>query len=833
MGDSVLLGRALNQRGRALVLLGRAGGEHDIDDAIRIAESVGDTTCLMPAWNFKGFVYYGAGRYDDAIRCFERRLLLAQRTHSPVDEAWARTSLGLGYHTLGDHARARHEYEQALELFHAAGQRRLEVNALIGLGRVESALGNGPAAIRWYQQAWIAAREFGDRLNEMWAVNNLSAMESEQGDLSRSWEYLQRAIVLARQLNSPFAMVIPSLNLFSRLTELGDFQTAEAVLDQTRTLCETKGTTQQLATLDYHFATLRMAQGRNAAATAIMRRLATNPGALEAQHRDALVVDLAVALASNDSAAAAIDLLSRHVKTRGARLYGDTAPSAHLVLGRLYADGGNTGEALACARRARAGRHTNGAKTRHGGGDVFSRARAFATPETSTGNSDFYAALDSLAEVRGGISTPQWREVYGQWVARDVIESGRVLLEYPESSSRAERERAFFDAIQRVKSRALLDRISRPRAATADVGPHLSNHVATLAELQTHLQPGETVLDFCVGAHRSFLAAVTPDSLRLVELPGPGSALTERVQLLRTVLASTDPALRWSTASIGWSKCSERSGATFWAVWRTLSAAPPACSFAPTDITLPSPFGILIIDKSGDILMKARDVLQVPSASVLVLERAAHRDESPPGHRVVAISASAEGLSGARAEVNALARHYRDVEVRSDLNGVSQFAEAAQRADALHIASHALLVDRSPWWSGIELRRSTTASTDTAAVSGGGAAASTRAGFLSDVDSLTIEHTFPSDPYVRAWQIANLDIPSRLAVLSACETAGGRMTTGEGTLGLTAAFLSAGVPVVRLQPVAVDDRLDGRHHAFVLPNLAAGKPVATRFGLPS
>src|SRR5712675_3331440 len=55
--DSVLLGRALAQRGRLMLMVGRHDqAEHDIDLGIRIAESARDTTGLMSALHFKGFV---------------------------------------------------------------------------------------------------------------------------------------------------------------------------------------------------------------------------------------------------------------------------------------------------------------------------------------------------------------------------------------------------------------------------------------------------------------------------------------------------------------------------------------------------------------------------------------------------------------------------------------------------------------------------------------------------------------------------------------------------------------------------------------------------------
>jgi CHAT domain-containing protein len=47
---------------------------------------------------------------------------------------------------------------------------------------------------------------------------------------------------------------------------------------------------------------------------------------------------------------------------------------------------------------------------------------------------------------------------------------------------------------------------------------------------------------------------------------------------------------------------------------------------------------------------------------------------------------------------------------------------------------------------------------------------------------------------LEAWEILNLDLKADLAVLSACETARGRIGAGEGMIGLTWALFVAGVP---------------------------------------
>jgi CHAT domain-containing protein len=319
---------------------------------------------------------------------------------------------------------------------------------------------------------------------------------------------------------------------------------------------------------------------------------------------------------------------------------------------------------------------------------------------------------------------------------------------------------------------------------------------------------------------------VTRDTVRVLELPGPGSPLAEAIPTFNAAIRGSDEAERAQYPPERLAVPERTLGREILAGVTDLVAQASRIFVSPDGFLAAAPFSMLIAEDGGDVLIADRDVVQIPSASVLVHGRtndAARRVDEP---NVVAIRARESRLSGARDEVRDLARHYAGVRVVDGVTDVKAFQQAALHCDVLHISSHALVVDRSPWMSGLRLATAAANPVDTV-VAGSDARAHGASSILSSADSLLIERTFRPDPYLRAWQIAPLHLPAKLTVLSACETAGGRATTGEGTLGLTAAFLSAGSPVVVASLWPVSDRATATVMKSFYRHLADGKPVAT------
>jgi len=80
------------------------------------------------------------------------------------------------------------------------------------------------------------------------------------------------------------------------------------------------------------------------------------------------------------------------------------------------------------------------------------------------------------------------------------------------------------------------------------------------------------------------------------------------------------------------------------------------------------------------------------------------------------------------------------------------------------------------------------------------------------------------DGMLHTYEIYNLNIPAQLVILSACNTASGKLERGEGIMSMERAFQYAGSKSLLSTLWTVDDQSSFRMNELFLENLKAGKP---------
>ena len=78
------------------------------------------------------------------------------------------------------------------------------------------------------------------------------------------------------------------------------------------------------------------------------------------------------------------------------------------------------------------------------------------------------------------------------------------------------------------------------------------------------------------------------------------------------------------------------------------------------------------------------------------------------------------------------------------------------------------------------------------------------------------------DGLLEAWELMQLDLKAELAVLSACETARGRIGAGEGVIGFSWAMFIAGVPSTvvsqwKVESASTRDLMVNFHRGIISP----------------
>lgn len=821
--DSLFLLNLLCRDGRLLAALNRAvEAEPVLREGMLLANTLKEPLLYRTCLRWLGVALIARGRLQDVMTSFEQLLRLSRESGDRYHEGYA--WMGLAYHDWQSDSPedAREKYTRSVNIFRELGQVRGELWALVGLNNALTMLGEYEKALAGHRRIAAIGRSSGSREIEALGHNNLGVLLFSLGDLGEALANFQRAAQLQVQNGNVRESIIAGMNVCICEITLGRTQQASRRLRDLLETSRANGYTDVQVSLLKELGYAHLQQGDCRLAARLFREALSMPEGLTPKPECETLIGLSEALTRMDSTGSALQLL-RSKATTMLRLEDPRIQFAfrNEMAGRLL-DEGLPSEALEMAM----------AVERRGAGLGLTRLRLEAIPlaaraSLALGQPDSASVLLRrglrLWEADRGLPLdPEWREQRGAAAKELFTQLTWLTLHRPSERPREERIREAFDALQIYKARTLLERIMGPGGKKV---PVLQASPVTLDRLQTQvLQPGELLLDFLTGPEYSLLFACTPRECRAQVLPGE-IELNDKIHLFHELLATRPPgpgsrddiesieAAARSLAEPLFSSCADLIAGS-----RHIIVVPDgALNLIPfsflfrTDATVTSEHGAA--GPSPSFPGFGRTESQVPAATVLAwLRRGVGRPDKAHDlpARILALASrytdQGEILRGAKKEISFLARRYAGVTTRlqdadvvregtglppldsamtagSSARDTLPESPAVERRlsdrtladfDILHFAAHSTVDDQSPWRSAIHLG----------------------------------DKPFRASGVVlRASEIAGWKLPARLVVLSSCESAGGRVLSGEGMLGLTSAFLSAGVPSILATLWPVDDEV--------------------------
>jgi tetratricopeptide (TPR) repeat protein len=782
--DAELERTAVYQRGIARTTIGDLpAGEADLEHAIALAEAAVDSGMIRGALGRRASAVMFQGRFAEAAGMHARVIPLAAAARDTAVEAWSQTGHSYCLVQMGDVQGARRGYRRALELFRVFGDPEGELYAMVGLGIAELQVGAFDAASARYRDVIRRSRSLGQAETEAQAWNNLGSIEFQRGDPALAAQYYGRAVEIHRGRGQLREIVTAQHNVAVARMEMGRLDEAVALLDSARVECERRGFLEARARVLHQIGHARLLQGRAGDALASAREALAGSERLSVELRARALGDLSRALLALGRPGEAYDALTSGGAGLRDRLGVSDRATMDAVRVKALIALGRHRDAVEVATRGDREAEAAGL-----GNHRLLLLSQIAWCRASLG--DTMAALGALERAgavwerqRAVPRDPEWRAERGArgrgiYALRAVLELAR-----PGAPLEARAERAF-DVVQPFKARTLHERTTGPGGAGETAGPRPA---ISLRALQGEvLQPGELLLDVFLGTDRGVLFAVTRERCRAVLLPG-GEVLDPRLRDLRDLLGTrggrAEAATLAETAARGVGRIVFGDVADMIRDSRRVLVAPDGA------LNL-VPLAMLVGAAAGT----EREVAAVPSSTLLAALRETPPDRGDPaGPALLAIgtgdAARGPTLAGVAWEVAMLRDRFDGVAVRAALDSADRRGLDGQ---ILHVAGHALVDDQRPWRSQVRLGRSA-------------------------------DGTWSS---LSAAEIATRRLRARLAVLAGCETAGGRVLSGEGVQGLTAAFIGSGVPAVVASLWPVDDRATARLVEALYDELARGRPAA-------
>lgn len=364
-----------------------------------------------------------------------------------------------------------------------------------------------------------------------------------------------------------------------------------------------------------------------------------------------------------------------------------------------------------------------------------------------------------------------------QRMARKVARVKTEILSSPNGGSRSALEKQLKDAeLENEELRVQID-LSRQREFVQPVNPAI--------ERTRFLRTDQALISFFLTRDRSYAWFMTHDRVRSVALPGQDEVESKVREYIK--------AIRTQPSSLTFRRDVEQQRHLGRELYSLLLAGfadqikpGQALVIVPDGLLSYLPFETLV--DNDRYLVEEHDIGYVPSVTVLALlnEREKNR-RSTDRLDLLAFGAPATEfrkntpkellpLPGAVSEIRAISDNFTP-DRRRVYTGRNATEEAFKQEDLsryryIHLATHGFVDIDSPGRSGIVLA----------------------------IDSDPLE-----DGILHLNEIADLDLRCDLIVLSACRTARGQLMRGEGVVGLTRGFLSAGAAAAAVSLWDVSD----------------------------
>lgn len=845
------------------------------EQALPLFRALNDLPMETSALNLAGLLYHSFGELPKALEYYSRALPISHATGDAVREASLLNNIGSVYDILGEPHKALEHFEQAQALWQKLDRRDQQGNTLNNIGLVYFNLGELQKALEYYNQALPLRRAGSNRGREADTLDNLGQLYVALGEVPRALEQHQQALKLRQSVKDIRGEANTRHLIGFVYAASGDMAKAQEYFNQALPMWKAVGDRRGESFSLRYLGIVHAAPGSYERALEYLQQALELQRALKAQREQSITLHIiGDVYGSSGQLEKAISYYKEALPLSQA--VGDSRIEANILQGMARVEG-QRGELVAARQHIEAA--ISKIERVRGQVDIQLRASYLGAEHNAypfyidllmrmhrenpaAGNDALALRISEQAHARSlSEMLSEARANIRQGVDAALLERERLLSQQIDAKAdrliqalgQNAKERA---AVLRREIAELDDQYQQMQAAIRKSSPAYAALTQPeplgLKEIQAELDQGTVLLEYSLGEERSYVWAVTRDSLKTYELP-KREQIEKSARLVYDLLTARSQSkagedARQKQARIAQADANlinaskelsqmvldplsselraERlvvvaDGALQYVPFSALSVVSDQLPVAPRNRTNNG----LRTNNNGPLanyrpLILDHEVISLPSASSLAIQREGLRNRKPAPNSVAVIADPVFSVSDERlgpAQVKAAIQTHGDVlastriiEHLADDSGLIIRRLKFTRQEADQILAEA---------PGGKTLKAIDFKANRATATAGelskyryvhfathGYVDSERPELSAIVLSLVDEKGQPQDGFLRAHDIYNLNLPAELVVLSACETGLGKEVKGEGLVGLTQGFMYAGARRVVVSLWNVNDK---------------------------
>jgi tetratricopeptide (TPR) repeat protein len=169
-------------------------------ESLKITEETGDKNGISATLNNIGYAYYRQGDYAQALEHLHRSLRISEESGDKKEFAGALNNIGLVRIWQGDYTQALEHLRKSLEISQEIGAKKEIANALNGIGLIHYAQGSYAQALEHLRKSLEISQEIGHKNGIAKTLNNIGIAHYAQGNYTEALEHLQKSLKIGEEI---------------------------------------------------------------------------------------------------------------------------------------------------------------------------------------------------------------------------------------------------------------------------------------------------------------------------------------------------------------------------------------------------------------------------------------------------------------------------------------------------------------------------------------------------------------------------------------------------------------------------------------------------------